>query len=100
MSLRQRRRAWWVFLGAAALLAGAAAADPRGLRQHMALDVQVRRLAAENRLVADEISRLALEARALRSDRAALERAAREELRFVKPGEVIYRLDEGPGGRP
>jgi cell division protein FtsB len=100
MSLRQRRRAWWIFLGAAALLAGAAAADPRGLRQHVALAAQARTLADENLLVETEIARLALEVRALRSDRAALERAAREELRFVRPGEIIYRLDASPGGTP
>jgi cell division protein FtsB len=42
---------------------------------------------------------LAREARALRADPAALERAAREELRFVRPGERVYWLG-GDGGAP
>jgi cell division protein FtsB len=60
----------------------------------------VARLAAENAAIAAENARLAAEARALRTDPAALERAAREELRFIRPGEVVYRLDAQPGGPP
>ena len=36
----------------------------------------------------------------LRTDPAAIERAAREELRLVRPGELVYRLDAQPGGAP
>ena len=36
----------------------------------------------------------------LLAGRRALERAAREELRFIRPGELVYRLDPAPGATP
>jgi cell division protein FtsB len=50
---------------------------------------------AENERLASENVALAREARGLRGDAAALERAAREELRFVRPGERVYWLGGG-----
>jgi cell division protein FtsB len=55
---------------------------------------------AENARLAAENAALAREAHALRSDPAALERAAREELRFVRPGERVYLLGAGEGAAP
>jgi cell division protein FtsB len=55
---------------------------------------------SENARLTAENSQLAREARALRSDPAALERAAREELRFVRPGERVYWLGAGEGAAP
>lgn len=55
---------------------------------------------AENARLASENAALAREARALRGDPAALERAAREELRFVRPGERVYWLGADGGGAP
>jgi cell division protein FtsB len=75
------------------------AMDPNGLRKHRRLDVEVRRVSSENRSLRLENVRLRREARALAGDPAALERAAREELNFVRPGEWVYKLDE-PGVRP
>jgi cell division protein FtsB len=91
------RKAGWLYLGALALLALLSAADPSGLRKHLRLRDEVGRIREENRRLAEENARLAREARGLRSDPAALERAAREELRFVRPGEVVYRLDAAGG---
>jgi cell division protein FtsB len=48
----------------------------------------------ENARIAAENARLAREVRALRTDPSALERAAREELRFVRPGERVYWVGE------
>jgi cell division protein FtsB len=100
MSGRRGPRArWWVF-GAAVAAAVAAAFDPSGLRRYLALSSEVRRMQRENaRLAADNAS-LSREVRALRSDPAALERAAREELRFVRPGERVYWLGSGGGAAP
>jgi len=89
-----------MYAGALALLAGAAALDPEGLRKHVRLQEDVRRIAEDNRRLAFENARLAREAEALRQDPAALERAAREELRLVRPGEVVYRVEDGPGAAP
>jgi cell division protein FtsB len=90
---------WWI-VGAVVAAAGAAAWDPAGLRRYLVLSAEVRRMRGENaRLLVDNAA-LSREARALRSDPAALERAAREELRFVRPGERVYLLGTGGGGAP
>ncbi len=92
----------WALLYAAALaaLGVLAVVDPDGLRKHLRLEADGRRLAAENRELHQENIRLSREARALAGESAALERAAREELGWVKPGEVVIQLDEGEGARP
>jgi cell division protein FtsB len=55
-------------------------------------EARVRALAAENRRLADEVE-------ALRADPFALERAVREELGWVRPGEVVVRVP-GSGALP
>ena len=97
MSAGRRRTFTILYAGALALLAAASALDPDGIRKHLRLREDVRRMAEENRRLAEENARLAREVRGLRSDPATLERAAREELRFVRPGEIVYRLDEDAG---
>ncbi len=87
----------WLVLGAAVAAAGAAALDPSGLRRYRALSGEVLRMERENARLAAENAALSREVRALRSDPAALERAAREELRFVRPGEKVYWLGSGEG---
>jgi cell division protein FtsB len=71
------------------------AVDPGGLRTVWRLERDARRVAAENEALERENHRARREIRALHGDPAALERAAREELGFVKPGEVVYRFEEG-----
>jgi len=93
------RWARWVVLGTVALAAGAAAWDPDGVRKYLRLRAEVRRMQVENAQLAAENLALSREARGLRGDPAALERAAREELRFVRPGERVYWLG-GDGGAP
>ncbi len=96
---RGRRVRVWV-VGAVVAAAAAAMLDPQGLRRFLALAADVRRMESENARLASENAGLAREASALRSDPAALERAAREELRFVRPGERVYWLGNGRGGAP
>ncbi len=98
MSRIRRWARWWV-VGAVALAGAAAVYDPDGVRKYVRLRSEVRRMQAENAQLAAENAALAREARALRGDPAALERAAREELRFVRPGERVYWLG-GEGGAP
>jgi cell division protein FtsB len=100
MSLLGGRSAWWWVVGAVALVAAGAALDPHGLRKYLRIEAEVRRMRAENGRLAAETAALAREARALRADPAALERAAREELRFVRPGERVYWLGADAGGAP
>jgi len=56
--------------------------------QNLQRDLQ--RMASENQ-------RLDAEIKALKSDPKAIEKEAREQLRYAKPGEVIYLLPEEPG---
>ncbi|MGB8932208.1 MAG: septum formation initiator family protein [Anaeromyxobacteraceae bacterium] len=99
MSAPLQRKWIFLFLGAVALLAAASALDPSGFRKHQRLAAEVERMRAENVRLDGENARLAREAVALRSDPAAIERAVREELRFVRPGEMVIRTDR-EGGTP
>jgi cell division protein FtsB len=64
-----------------------------GFRRSWRLKADVRALQDRNVRLADENARLAAEVKALQSDNAAIERAAREELGFVKPGEVVFNVE-------
>jgi cell division protein FtsB len=89
---------WTVYLAALAVLAGVSALHPGGLRKHARLSADARRVAAENEALRREVGLLRREARALDGDPGALERAAREELGYVRPGEIVIQLDGR--GRP
>lgn len=94
-----RRRWALLYLVAVGGLAALSAADPGGLRKVLRLQQDVLRVQARNRDLRHENVRLRREARALAGDPAALERAAREELGYVRPGEIVIQLDER-GPRP
>jgi cell division protein FtsB len=84
----------------AAVLAGglslASVADARGFRRYLALRQDVEALQERNRGLAEQNEVLRREIQALRKEPAALERAAREELGYVKPGEIVFHLEEEP----
>jgi cell division protein FtsB len=50
-------------------------------------------LAEANRVLADEISGLAAEVRALKSDPDEVARIAREDLNLIAPGEVVFEVE-------
>lgn len=87
------RTALW--FAALAVLLALSAADPDGLRKALHHEREAARLADENAALEASVQRLRREVKALSGDPAALERAAREELGYVRPGEVVYKLDEG-----
>jgi len=93
-----RARRWVAYGALVAALAALSAADPGGLRKYLALSREVRRMQAENGELAAGNVRLAREVHALRTEPAALERAVREELRYVRPGERVYVMGPGEGG--
>lgn len=88
-----------VGLWAAAVLGlcAAAMADPRGARRYLRLRQEARVLQDSNRAAARENQRLSREARALKDNPAAIERAVREELGFMRPGEMVLQLRSPPG---
>lgn len=77
----------------AALLASVSVADSRGFRRYLALRQDLRTLEDRNAAMSRENEALKREIAALGEDPAALERAAREELSFVKPGEIVIHLE-------
>jgi cell division protein FtsB len=83
-----------IFVATAAVaLAFFSAVDPEGLRKNARLRAEARRVEEANRQARQEIVRLRREAHALNGDTAALERAAREELGYVRPGEVVFAFE-------
>jgi cell division protein FtsB len=98
--LRASRRivARVALLGAVVSLALFSYFDPRGLSKHRRLQSEIRRAEAENRDLRQENAHLRRAVRALSGDPAALERAAREELGYVKPGEIVFNF--GEEGKP
>ncbi len=92
--MRRSRRLTWYYLAAVGALAVASALDPGGLRKARRNEQEAARLARENEALEQRVARLRREVKALQGDPAALERAAREELGYVKPGEIVYKLDE------
>jgi cell division protein FtsB len=95
----QRR---WPLLAVATLaaLAGLSAVDPAGLAKVRRLRVEAFRVERESAELRQETVRLRREARALAGDPGALERAAREELGYVRPGEMVYQLEPAGASRP
>jgi cell division protein FtsB len=65
-----------------------------GLGRTLVLSRDLQALRARNQELAAENDRLAREAEALRSDPSALERVARSDLGWVKPGEIVVDLTD------
>lgn len=61
--------------------------------EYQKLQQDLQRMDEDNR-------RLDAEIKALKSDPKAIEKEAREQLRYAKPGEVIYLLPDQPGQHP
>jgi len=76
------------------------AADPRGLRHTRTLQADLEQIEATNTRLEQKNAQLRRELELLADDPAALERAAREELGLVRPGEVVFRLEEDDEVRP
>lgn len=82
-------------LAASLVIAFASLADPKGLRRLERLRADIERQEQKNRELRDENARLARTVRDLSPpvDPAALERAAREQLGFVRPDDVLFKFE-------
>jgi cell division protein FtsB len=101
MSSMRQWKTWLFLVVMAGAVGGLFAVDEQGLRRYRLMKAEAEALQAENTGLAAQNARLAREAAGLRGNAAVLERAAREELRFIRPGELIYLLDAPPpGGTP
>ncbi len=88
-----RRKFLVVAVGVAGALSLLSVADAKGFRRYLSLKQDVSALQERNRVLAEQNESLREEINALRKDPAALERAVREELGYVKPGELVFHLE-------
>ncbi|HEY8211216.1 MAG TPA: septum formation initiator family protein [Myxococcaceae bacterium] len=78
--------------GVAAALVMLSLMDSGGFRRRRALQRDLQDLEERNRGLRERNQALLEEIELLRSDPAAIERAAREELGFVRPGELVFTV--------
>jgi cell division protein FtsB len=88
-----RRKLLGVAACVAAVLTLVSVADAKGFRRYLLLRQDVESIQARNRALAEQNDALRREINALRNDPTALERAAREELGYIKPGEIVFHLE-------
>jgi cell division protein FtsB len=102
--MRRSTRTWLGRGIAAVLVAGALGYVPyhvyarSGLARTLQLRQELATLRAHNAALAVANQRLEREAEALRDDPEAIERVARTELGWVRPGEIIVDLSSPPPG--
>ncbi|MBL8936551.1 MAG: septum formation initiator family protein [Archangium sp.] len=94
--MMRRQQVLWASVFIALLLAAASAMAEGGFRRYVRLSQDVKSLKERNQRLSDDNARLRREVEALRDDPRALERAAREELGLVKPGEIVFSLEGAP----
>ena len=100
--MRRETKTWAGRLAAAAVVVFVLAYVPyhvyvkSGLARTIVLRRDLAALRAHNQELAAENDRLAREAEALRNDPAAIERVARDELGWVRAGEVVVDLSAKP----
>lgn len=88
------RRKWlWSCVGIAGVLTLVSVADAGGFRRYLRLQQDVGELERRNRELTQQNERMAREIEALRRDPAVQERAVREELGFIRPGEIVLNVE-------
>jgi cell division protein FtsB len=80
----------------ACLLAAHVFAGPNGLFPYQQKRAEYRKLEKEVEQLQVENERLAKQIESLKSDPQAIEKEAREQLRYARPGEVVYTLPNPP----
>ena len=80
----------------ACLLAAHVVAGPNGLFPYQQKRSEYRKLEKEVEQLQVENERLAKQIESLKSDPKAIEKEAREQLRYARPGEVVYTLPSPP----
>lgn len=68
-------------------------ADADGFRRYFRLRGELQTLEEKNRALEQVNSGLSREISALRSDKRVMERVVREELGFIRPGELVFNLE-------
>ena len=88
-----RRKLFWGAASASFAIAGVSFVSEGGFRKSFRLMREVESVRRSNGELREEIRGLRYELKALTTDPATRERVAREELGFVRPGELVFVLD-------
>jgi len=88
-----RPRMLRVAVGVAAGLALISLVDARGFRRYFQMQRQLAEVSQRNRHLAKQNEALKREIEGLHSDPEVWERAAREELGFIRPDEIVINLE-------
>jgi len=91
--MTRRRQVVWAAVVVALVFAAGSAFAEGGFRRYFKLSNDVQQLKERNQRIVEENARLRREVESLRGDDRAIERAAREELGFVRPGEIVFSLE-------
>jgi cell division protein FtsB len=91
--MARRQQMIWGAVVVALVLAVTSLQAEGGFRRYWRLRSDMRTLEARNTKLTDENAKLRREVQALQTDSAAIERAAREELGVIRPGEVVFSLE-------
>ena len=92
--MASRRKLLWAAAAVAFVLAAWSASAEGGFRRYFRLSSDVRALRERNAQLAVRNRGLVGEIDALRISPAAQEQAAREELGFVRPRELVFSLED------
>lgn len=91
--MTRRRKVLWGAVIAAFVLSVLSVTNENGFRRYVRLRNDVDSLSSRNRQLRQMNAAMAREIEALRSDPRATARAAREELGFIRPGEVVFNVE-------
>ncbi|MFZ5443492.1 MAG: FtsB family cell division protein [Myxococcota bacterium] len=89
----RRRQVVWGAVGVALVLAVGSLSAEGGFRRYARLQRDLHSLEERNAKLVTENDRMKREIQRLRSEPAAIERAARENLGLVRPGEIVFNLE-------
>jgi cell division protein FtsB len=91
--MASRRTLLWAAAAVALVLAGWSASAEGGFRRYLRLSMDVAGLREKNVKLAAKNAALLREIEALRTSPEMQEQAAREDLGFVRPNEVVFTLE-------
>ena len=89
----RRRQVVWAAVVVALVLAAGSLSAEGGFRRYAKLQRDLQTLEERNARLTAENTRLKREVARVRSEPAAIERAAREQLGLVRPGEIVFNLE-------
>jgi cell division protein FtsB len=91
--MARRQQMIWGAVMVALVLAVTSLTAEGGFRRYWRLRADMHTLEVRNAKLTDENARLRREVQALQDDPTAIDRAAREELGVIRPGELVFSLE-------